>query len=264
MVIGQYKVIREIGSGSFARTFYAEHLLLNEPVCIKQDKTGNQTIIRMLRNEAKLLWNIHHISLPSMKDYIETKKFGALIIMSYVPGENIENILKNNRYIDDEHITWIMQRLLDALSYLHYYGIIHCDIKPQNIILNTKEHNATLVDFGLYTKNPTRTSKAQGGTNYFIPPEFEFGLPPIPASDIYSLGKTLLLMAGGNPQTGTIPKDIHPGLGKIISNMTRQDSMARPQNAQTLNNEVTKFRISAYGRTSTREEFKYRNQRRAS
>ena len=155
---------------------------------------------------------------------------------------------------------WILQRLLSALSYLHYLGIIHCDIKPANIILHTQEHNAVLVDFGLCVLDPTADTLAKGGTEFYVPPEFVLGLPPIPASDIYSLGKTAVFLAGGDPRTGTAPADMCDPLRKLLRSMTLQDSLARPGDARKLHQQLTDIRRQVYGRTETREEFKLRNQ----
>ncbi|MBL7058192.1 serine/threonine protein kinase [Patescibacteria group bacterium] len=258
MNIGQYKVIRQIGQGSFGRTFYAEHQALDESACLKEDMTGDPIIQAMFRAEAKLLWGVHHASLPTVKDYFEQVGYNPILAMSFIKGANIGEVVAKNGAIDDEHVAWILQRLLDALSYLHYKGVVHCDVKPENIILNTKEHNAVLVDFGLYVQNPGKGSQAKGGTEFFIPPEFAQGLPPIPASDIYSLGKTALFMAGGNPQTGSFPTNMNKEFQRILGSMIRQDPMARPQDARELNQLIGQHRRDVYKRTSTREEIKFR------
>ncbi len=258
MIIGEYKVIKKIGEGSFGRTFYGEHVVLGKPVCLKQNMIKDPEFVALFKKEAELLWDIRHSSLPTLKAYYEQDDNGHVMVMSFIDGKNLLEVVEEIGVVDDEHIAWIMQRVLDALSYLHYHKIIHCDIKPQNIILNTKIHNATLVDFGLYVKDSGRQTRAKGGTKFFVPPEFLQGLPPIPASDIYSLGKTMLYLAGGNPKTGSFPSDMHKELKDILSSMIRQDSLARPQNARKLNRKITQFRINVYGRTATREEFKTR------
>lgn len=258
MILGDYRVIKEIGKGAFGRTFYGEHVTLKKPVCLKQNMVKDPKFAKLFKKEAKLLWDIRHSSLPTLKAYYERDDYGHVIAMSFVRGKNLLEIVEEIGPIDDEHVAWIMQRILDALSYLHYHKIVHCDIKPQNIILNTKIHNATLVDFGMYVQNPGGKTRAKGGTEFFIPPEFEQGLPPIPASDIYSLGKTMLYLAGGNPNTGSFPHDMHKEFKEIISFMVRQDSLSRPQDTRGLNREVTKFRMNVYNRTATKEEFKTR------
>jgi serine/threonine protein kinase len=258
MKIGSYEVLRQISEGAFGRTFLGRHLVLGEQVCLKQEKTGDPVYQKMFREEAKLLWHIHHVSLPTLKDYLEDSDFGPVTVMSFIRGESLSDVLDNKGPIDDEHLCWILQRILDALSYLHYNRIVHCDIKPANIILDIPVHNAVLVDFGLAMEGPSATSRAKGGTPFFVPPEFMLGLAPIPASDIYSLGMTAVALVGGNVQNGSLPSGMHPELEKFIRRMIRRDAMARPQDARELNHKLAKLRVEIFGRTSTKEAFKLR------
>lgn len=259
MLIGQYEVLKKIGEGNFGRTFEGRHRILGTPACIKQERTGNPVYMKLFREEATLLARIHHVSLPAFRDYLELPDFGQVIVMSFIAGENLRKKVSEEGAIDDEHITWIAQRALDALSYLHFRGIVHCDVKPDNLILHLEEHNAVLVDFGLGIANPDATTLAKGGTESYVPPEFENGLPPIPASDIYSLGKTLVFLAGGNPQTGTLPKNMHPQLAECVRAMIRKDPLARPQDAHSLSRAITEIRRRIFGRTETIEIFKLRS-----
>ena len=258
MKIGNYEVIRQISEGSFGRTFLGKHRVNEKLVCLKQDKTDDPIFQNLLREEADLLWDIHHVSLPTVKDRFETKDFGPVIVMSFIEGDDLHKVVEKKGPVDYEHICWILQRVLDALSYLHYHGVVHCDVKPQNIILNIPMHNAVLVDFGLFIQDPDRMSKSKGGTRFFMPPEFARGLPPIPASDIYSLGMTAVFLAGGNVQTGSLPSDVPSALKNLIERMIRHDPMARPQDARKLNRELTEIRKRVFGRTQSREAFKHK------
>ncbi len=258
MNIGSYTVEHKITEGAFGRTFLGRHRLLREPVCIKQEKTGNPTYIRLFREEAKLLWNIHHASLPTLKEYLETSDYGAVAVMSFIAGDNLQKIVSEQGAIDDEHICWILQRVLDALSYLHFHRIVHCDIKPANIVLDIPVHNAVLVDFGLSLQDPNARSQAKGGTPFYLPPEFQQSLPPIPASDLYSLGMTAVFISGGNILNGSLPTDMHTDLRALIASMIRRDPLARPQDARVLNRQLTQIRQRAFGRTQSTEAFRLR------
>ena len=260
MRIGQYEILSQISEGSFGRTFRAKHALLDKFACVKQEKTGNPEYKKLFKREAELLWDLTHISLPVIREYCESSDFGQLMILKFLPGEDLLKAVVKN-FIDDEHICWILQRLLDALSYLHYRRIIHSDIKPQNILLDVPEHNATLIDFGLCVEKPDGRTLPKGGTEFFLPPEFLQGLPPIPQSDIYSLGMTAICIAGGNIQNGSLPADMHPKLKEFIGCMIRRDPMARPGDAGKLNAELSRLRLEIFGRTTTREQFKYREVR---
>jgi serine/threonine-protein kinase len=258
MRIGPYDVISQISEGAFGRTFLAKHRVLGVKACLKQEKTGDPIYRKLFEAEARLLWDIHHDSLPTLKDYLVDPDYGQVIAMSFIEGECLEDLVEKRGAIDDEHICWILQRVLDALSYLHHRHVIHCDIKPQNIILDIPEHNAVLVDFGLYAADPDSQTLPKGGTRFYLPPEFLLGLPPLPAADLYSLGMTAVHIAGGDVRTGVLPKDMHPDLQAFIGEMIRRDPVARPQDAGALNRSLTTLRKRVFNRTATLEMFKHR------
>jgi serine/threonine protein kinase len=253
--IGNYTLLKKISEGSFGRTYFAEHSILKSKVCIKEEITENKIYQDWFREEARLLWDICHPSLPTLKDYFESPD--QVMVMSFILGDSLDKVVEKHGFIDDEHLCWILQRCLDAMSYLHYKGIVHCDIKPQNIILNTKEHNAILVDFGLSAVKSGANTKPKGGTEFYLPPEFELGKPPIPASDIYSLGKVAVFLAGGNPATGSLPY-INDSLKELIYEMIRHDPMHRPSDARELSEKILELRKKQWGRVSTLEEIKFK------
>ncbi|MBI4433957.1 serine/threonine protein kinase [Candidatus Uhrbacteria bacterium] len=258
MTIGDYRVERQLGSGAFGCTFLATYLKLGLPACIKVEATGQEPYQSLFREEARLLWGMHHVSLPTMKAYEESPE-GQCIVMSYVAGEHLEEHCTQHGAIADEHICWMLQRMLDALSYLHHERkIIHGDVKPVNCILDLPNHNVTLVDFGLCVQNPTAVSHAKGGTAQYLAPELALGRPPIPASDLYAVGKTAVRLAGGNVATGALPHDMRPELRDCIAAMLRHDPLARPQDARELLLAITELRKKCWNRTSTREMIAYR------
>lgn len=260
--VGPYKVLKQISEGSFGITFLAEHVLLKKKVCLKQERTGRSDIRKLFREEAEMLWDLCHESLPSMKDFIILKHPSGeedwFMAMTFVEGKNIAEVVKEHGFIDDEHIAWIVQRTLGALNFLHYHQIIHSDLKPENIILNIPNHNATLVDFGLSTISPTEKSAAKGGTDLYAPPEFYEGLPPLPESDLYALGKTAVFMAGGEVGSGCFPSSMHPKLRELFKKLLRHNPKERPCDAGMFNLELVKLRKEIFGRSSTRELFKTR------
>lgn len=263
MNIGSYTLTKKIAEGNFGRTYLAKHNILDRKVCVKQEKTGIEDYKKLFRQEAMMIGGLRqgHPSLPYLIDYIEhtDPKIGQMMILSYAEGENLESIVEKNGPIDDEHICWILDRILGALSYLHYHGIIHSDLKPENVILDIDDHNATVVDLGMASLRPDEYSKAKGGTMYYLPPEFGLGKPPIPSSDIYSLGKIAIRLSGGNIGNGSIPDDMKPSIKEIIEEMVRIDPMQRPKNADELRSRFMKARMKEYGRTSTVEKFKFRS-----
>ena len=266
-IIGEYRIIRKLGAGAFGMTYLAEHILLGKQACIKRlhpQFAKDPMYVEMLRAEASKLWDIHHDALPAIRGYMEDPKHGPLIIMSYIEGVNLQDDIVRNGPIDDEHIMWILARLLDALTYMHLrLQLVHCDIKPSNISLNIPLHEAWLLDFGLSVQNPDGSTKPLGGTPGYLPPEFECGLAPVPVSDFYSLGQVAIFLAGGDPNSGNIPDDMCQPLRELIATMTIQDSVVRREklgdSGLIIAQDIARIRQKVYGRTESTEMFKRRN-----
>lgn len=262
MDVGEYEIVKQIGEGSFGRTFLGRHKILKSvQVCIKQEKTGKDPYIGLFREEAEILAKLHHPSLPSFMGYMEMGgSLGQVLLLSYVDGKPLDKLLTKHGPVDDEHLCWIIDRIFGALSYLHgRWNIVHCDLKPGNVILDIPDHNATLVDLGMASANPVEWTKAKGGTPGFLPPEFSVGLPPIPASDIFSAGKIALVLAGGDPIKGDFPADMAPLLRAFFEPMIRHDPRERPQSVDPLRSELARIRHKVFGRSTCAEQFKYRN-----
>ena len=259
MIVGNYRLKKMISEGAFGRTYLAEHRILGKPVCIKQEKTRELDYMKLFKQEAEVLWGLRHPSLPFLMDYIEDPNpdIGQLIVLSYIAGDDLESVVEKGA-IDDEHVCWILDRILGALSYLHFRGIIHGDLKPANIILDIPDHNATVVDLGMAAMKPNEYSKAKGGTPFYLPPEFDLGKPPIPQSDIYSLGMIAVRLVGGDIRNGVLPNDMRSALKSLIASMIRRDPMQRPNSADKLRADIHLMRKAEWKRTSTMEEFKRR------
>lgn len=256
--IGNYEVLKQIGDGGFARTYLASHILLGEMACLKQNINLSKEDVSLLRDEAKLLWRIHHHSLPTLRDYIELDDGSCVLVMTYIEGKDLFKIIDKDfpDGIDPEHVCWITQRLLNALHYLHFYGIIHGDVKPHNILIVPKDHNAVLVDYGLSSIKPKSGTKAIGCTEAFAAPEQLAGKPPIPETDIYGLGVSMIYALGGNFKAMTYPSSVPKDLQKYFSQMVVRDPMKRPSTAESLIKPLADIRVKLFGRASSGKELK--------
>jgi serine/threonine protein kinase len=262
-----YIISKSLGEGSFGRTFLAHHTVLGNPVCLKQLHTEDPQYIQLFLEEARLLTKVRHPYLPSLLGYWDASAegLGHVIALSYIEGDSLEKVRQKGA-IADEHLCWIADRILEALSYLHYRspnpsydrGIIHSDVKPANILLNSKEHEAYLVDFGLAYGAPTASSSPKGGTLEYMPPEFLAGKPPIPPSDLFSLGKVMVEMAGGDLARGQCPSDMAPPLQRWIDRMCAQNPHDRFHSADEAREELRQIRVDVFSRAQTPEQFRYR------
>lgn len=247
--IGNYEVIRQIAEGGFGRTYEAKHILLDEKACLKQNINISPEDAVLLRNEAKLLWNVHHHSLPAMRDFFKMKDGSYVIAMSFVEGKSLDKIIEKHKAIHPEEVAWISQRLLNALYYLHSKGVIHGDVKPPNVIVQPKDHAAVLVDYGLSSLRPTRKTSAIGYTAIFAAPEIIEGKPPIPESDLYSLGLTMIYAMGGDPIAKTHPDYVPKKMQEFCNDLVRYNPIDRPSwEKQDLVARLSDIRLEEFGR----------------
>jgi serine/threonine protein kinase len=193
--------------------------------------------------------------LPTLRDFIRCEDGSYVLVMTYIEGKDLYKIVKEDypRGMDPEHVCWIMQRLLNALHYLHFYAIIHYDVKPQNIIIK-KEHNAVLVDYGLSSIRPGRKTRGEGYTPAFAAPEQIAGGPPIPETDIYGLGVSMIYALGGNFIGKTYPSSVPMELQEFINQMILHDPLKRPKEAQSLIKPLSNLREKLFGRRSSKKE----------
>lgn len=251
-IIGQYKVIEKIAEGGFGTTYKAEHLRLGTPVCIKHCSKVARIMDTILEQEARAVWDLRHYAIPVMRDILRLEDGSSALVMSYIEGPTIEEIVQAKGQMDPEHIIWIMQRVLNALQYLHFHGVVHGDIKPQNIIVQPDKHMAVLVDYGLAMVKPKADDENIGFTEIYSPPEQVEGKPLIPETDFYSLGMTVLYALNNNERltrTKRISNKVPKPVRDFIMSLIVRDPLERPNWGKVdLCDEIVKVRQEAFGR----------------
>lgn len=256
--VGQYKLLDQIAEGGFGRTYRAEHKVVKELVCIKDCSNVTLADTGMLIEECKVLWDLRHYALPAMRDCIQLDDGRVLLVMSYIPGLTLEKTIKQLAGpMDPEHVMWISERVINALNYIHRNGVIHGDLKPQNIIVQEDKHMAVVVDFGLSLVKPTHTDQSKGYTPFFAPPEEIAGKPLVPESDYYSLGMTMLYALGGGPEwveRKMVPQDVPDEICKLVKWLIARDVNSRPQYgklSEDLGDIISDVRQKVFGRTAS-------------
>ena len=252
-IIGAFRVLERIAKGGYGRTYKGEHILTGLPVCIKDCRWLDSDVQKVLLEETNLLWDLRHHALPAIRDVVRTDDGRYYLVMSYIPGKNIFDLVRDSGKMDPEDVTSVAERALNGLMYLHHHGVLHGDIKPQNIILGAGRE-ATLVDFGLSQSRPDADSRATGYTEYFSPPEqVNQSGPLLPESDFYSLGMTMIFALSGSldcVKRKEIPSRVPDALTEFIGKLIVRDVLARPNwKKMNLFEEIRRVRQAAFGRT---------------
>ncbi len=213
---GRYRVLSLLGEGGMGAVYRAWDTRLNIAIALKElipQPSLEATVLDGLREqfhqEASILARLNHPNLVRVSDFFD-EDGNTYLVMAFVEGESLaEHIARRGRVPEPQVRAWA-EALLKALAYCHGQGILHRDIKPQNVILQP-DGQPVLVDFGLVKLwNPydprTRTVVHAMGTPQYAPPEqYDAGLGHTdPRSDLYSLGATLYhALTGECPPTAT-------------------------------------------------------------
>ena len=198
----RYQLLERIGTGGMADVFRARDLMLERAVAIKvlhegySEEKGFQERFRM---EARAAANLSHPNIVTVHDF-GFDQDQLYIVMEHIPGKDLKTILRQRgRYTIEEAIPLIVQACA-GIGYAHRAGLVHCDVKPHNIIV-TPDGRLKVTDFGiaraLSTIMPDERADVVWGSPQYFSPEQATGEAPSPASDVYSLGIVLYEMITG-------------------------------------------------------------------
>lgn len=253
-VIGDYKLLEKIAEGGFGITYKAIDTTVDGLVCIKHAMNVSSEDEALLLAEAKAMWGLRHFGIPSIKHVLRMPDDSLSLVMDYVPGETLAQIIeKLGNGLDCEHVAWITARVLNILKYLHMHGVVHGDVKPQNIIIQKEHHTVVLVDYGLSAVKPSSKTESKGYTPYFAAPEQINGKTPIPETDLYGLGMTMIFALGGDVEHVSVPPNTTPALCTFIKSLIRREPLARPRVWADVDlcESIEKIRIKDFGRSTS-------------
>ncbi len=247
---GKYEILKEIGHGGMSVVYLAMDRHLNKQWAVKEiRKQGrnkkDEIVVNSLIAEANLMKKLDHPALPRIVDIIEHGD-KIYIIMDYIEGESLDNILKQEGPQDEKKVISWARQLCDALAYLHGQKppIIYRDMKPANIMLKP-EGTIKIIDFGIAReyKEGVLSDTTVLGTNGYAAPEQYGSRQTDPRTDIYGLGMTMHhLLTGMDPR----PKDyiyapirqwnpeLSEGMEVIVDKCTQPAAENRYQSAEEL------------------------------
>lgn len=199
IVHNRYRILQQLGQGGFATVYQAEDMARGVICAIKENLDYWEDSQRQFERESMILANLHHPNLPGVVDYFAEPSEGQYLVMEYVDGFDLQEILNRVKQplIEAKVLGWIDQ-ICDALNYLHSQSppVIHRDIKPANIKI-TRNDRAMLVDFGVAkTYDPGRktTMAARAVTPGYSPIE-QYGHSSTDArTDQYALAATVYML----------------------------------------------------------------------
>lgn len=200
-------------------------------------------------NEAEALPRIDFKSIPKLIDAFTGDDGRHAIILEDTRGVDLLRLgEKFPRGVEAAHACWIFQRALAALGYVHKAGIIHGNLAPAHLMVRPSDHNAFVIDFTYAAIEPMRTGAGfKGLTEPYSPPEAAERKPPIPASDLYALGKCMVFLLGGDPETNAMPTAVPTSLRTFLKRFLVTHPLKRPQDAWAAHEELKALRESLFG-----------------
>lgn len=233
-ILGAYRLLSRIGAGGMGEVWKAEDTRLGRIVAIKvlpAAVTSDPEAIARLKREARTAAQLYHPNIATIHS-IEQEGDLIFIVMEFVDGEPLTNLIRNG--LSEAEVCRIGRGVADALSEAHEHGIIHRDIKPDNIVV--KANRVKVLDFGIAKQmtpeatgtSPTAFVTQQGliiGTVHYMSPEQALGKQLDARTDIFSMGVVLYEAA-----TGKLPF-----AGETITETITRLVRDEPEDARTLN-----------------------------
>ena len=204
-MVGNYRILKEIGKGGMGSVYTAMQLSLNRVVVIKEmSKSPGREAQSRFKREGKICANLYHQNIVEIYDYIKEEGRNYLV-MEFVDGVSLAEVIEKAAPLHPRIAAAIAREIGRALVCAHQDGVIHRDIKPKNILI-TRSGVIKLTDFGVARDMDAPDLTTTGtliGTPFYMSPEQASGDKVGYQSDIYSLGIVLYeMVTGKKPYTG--------------------------------------------------------------
>ncbi|HLR43210.1 MAG TPA: Stk1 family PASTA domain-containing Ser/Thr kinase [Pseudogracilibacillus sp.] len=253
MLIGRvlnerYRIMKTIGGGGMANVFLAQDLILDREVAIKalrMEFVDDPEFIQRFDREAQAATSLSH---PNIVDIYDVGEDGDVLymVMEYIKGSTLKEYIMKHGPLPVEEAIGIMRQLTDAIAHAHHNGLVHRDIKPQNILMD-EYGNVKVTDFGiaiaLSATSLTQTNSILGSVHYLSPEQARGGMATR-KSDIYALGIVMYeLLTGQVPFSGESPisialkhlqndtplvRALHPEVPQSVENIVLQATAKDP------------------------------------
>lgn len=259
--IGDYRLVDFVGAGGMGEVYRAVHLKLGRVVAIKVltqvDRTPNS--IERFHNEARLHARLHHPRIATLHDFLEVSG-QTCIVMEYVDGQTLDEHIKSAGRLPAADALRIFRGIVEGVGYIHNNGIIHRDIKSNNIKI-TAGGDVKLLDFGIARADSSPKLTFVGdvvGTFQYLSPEQLTGGTADVRSDIWALGVLLYEMLSGDvpfdatsigalyekitrgehQPASTYNPSVPPAVDAIVARCLKRNPTARYQSAEELLHDI--------------------------
>jgi serine/threonine protein kinase len=266
--VGGYTIIKRIGTGARSTIYLAADEFDGTEVALKRviyEKPEDTRIFEQVETEYKVAKQIDH---PYVRKCYELKKIRSmfkvkemLLTMEYFDGKNLEDC--STLSLGD--VLLVFRMVASGLNAMHQHGIVHCDIKPNNIIIN-KSGSIKIIDLGQSCKIGTIKSRIQGTPDYIAPEQVK-RKPLGPKTDIFNLGATMYWALTGKHAPTLIPKknklglpiteprraphelksQLPTGISKLVMDCIEDDPANRPRNMVTVISRLDSMVHSIFG-----------------
>lgn len=212
---GKYQLLERVGDGTMGKVFKAEHLTIHKTVAVKilhENMTKNPEVIERFKREAQAAAAIEDSHVCAVTDFDVTEAGDFYLVMEYLEGETLHKRLRRHGKLPPSMAVGIMLQLLSVLQCAHEHSIVHRDVKPENIILISRDNIpdfVKLLDFGIAHQDSSLCVQSEGsnlktqlgylyGTPQYLSPEQATGSEIDFRADLYSCGIMLFEMLTGN------------------------------------------------------------------
>lgn len=226
---GKYSLDQELGRGGFGVTFKATHRYLNQVVVIKtlneflRQHSDFVKFARGFQDEAKRLALCTHANIVRVSDFFQEEGL-PYMVMDYIPGQTLEALVLSQPPLSEALAIHYIRQIGAALKVVHQNGLLHRDVKPQNILLRQGTQEVVLIDFGIsreFTPGVTQNHTSMLSDGYAPLEQYLPQAKRTPATDVYGLAATLYTLLTAqvpvaavlrNHQPLPTPGDLQPGL----------------------------------------------------